>query len=440
MKKEKSMLVSLSIRNFASIGDEPFAFSMRTQISTEKTNKDKDYVVAVDSTECPYIMTCAGIYGANASGKTTVLKSLGFVKYILNVSHRFDKDHKLLDERFRFSNLKDESSEIQVIFIQNDYLYEYVLHYTPIEIKKEILRKKSIGKKRRWSTIIDRANTDTYKEIENFVNKNQLIVSVWNNLDGVDTFNDIYAFFNKVDLIRGASLPTSLGTIHFDEYKEKIIEMLNVADFGVQDIELVKENTLSENSIPENLKENYDEVQKILEIEKMDEDKSIDFPSSDSTIYKIFKGYIEEHSIHFIVTCRDTNETTQFKLRDLSEGTKIFFSYAGLLLSKLEHGGVLCIDEIERSLHPYLTKHIIDLFCDTDINTGQAQLIFTCHDAVMLHKNILNPEQTYLTEKDTYSLQSELYSLAEFSLKSDRDLDYSKKYLQGLFGGVPTII
>ena len=49
-------------------------------------------------------------------------------------------------------------------------------------------------------------------------------------------------------------------------------------------------------------------------------------------------------------------------------------------------------------LHPYLTKHIIDLFCDTDINKGQAQLIFTSHDISLLHRRTLKPETSVLYE------------------------------------------
>ena len=91
-RNKKRMLVNLSIRNFGPVGDEPFEFSMKTQLSTENANKDKEYAVSIDSTECPYVMTCAGIFGANASGKTTVLKALDFIKYILVESHKFDKE------------------------------------------------------------------------------------------------------------------------------------------------------------------------------------------------------------------------------------------------------------------------------------------------------------------------------------------------------------
>ena len=438
-RNKKRMLVNLSIRNFGPVGDEPFEFSMQTQLSTENANKDKEYAVPIDSTECPYVMTCAGIFGANASGKTTILNALRFIEYILDESHRFDREETLPDETFKFSDLKNENSEIQVVFTQNDYIYEYTVHCTSTEIATEILRQKSFGTGERWRIIIDRAKPHTYKDIEKFVNKNQSVISVWNNLDGVDKFDDVYDFFNKVNYIRGASLPTSFGTIHFNKY-DKIIEMLNIADFGVECIELVKENTFSKDSIPENLKEIYAHAQKILKNEEIGENKSIDLPSSDSRIYKIFEDRIEEHSICFEMQADDTGQKHKFKLRNLSSGTKTFFAYASMLLSKLHDGGVLCIDELERSLHPFLTKHIIDLFCDTDINKRQAQLIFTSHDAVMLHKNILQPEQIYFTDKDKYSLQAELYSLAEFSLKNDRDFDYGKKYLQGVFGGVPTII
>ena len=166
---------------------------------------------------------------------------------------------------------------------------QYIVH--PQKYPPKFLRQKSFGTGERWRIIIDRARPQTYKDIEKFVNKNQSVISVWNNLDGVDRFDDVYDFFNEVNLIRGAGLHPSMGAIHFDKYKDEIVKMLNIADFGVECIELVKENTFSKDSIPKNLENIYEVAQKRLKEQKNNE--SIDYSLSDSRIYKIFEGRIE---------------------------------------------------------------------------------------------------------------------------------------------------
>ena len=454
------MLVNLSIRNFGPVGDEPFEFSMETQQRTEKANKDKPYVVKIDSTECPYIMTSAGIFGPNASGKTTVLYALQTIEQVLEKSHRFDKDDRLPDESFKFSELKDACSEFDIVFLQGGYIYNYVLHYKPNKIEQEILNRKQIGKGKQWVEFINRKTKYVHSDVINDVwgkslfkkfgqnpildlvlwkslNDNQSIIAELHNKDDVSIFDDIYNFFANIQMIRGGRIPTSMGAVHLEEYENEILDMLHVADFGTQDILFVLEKEIPNNELPKGLKKIVPELQKELKNKKK---KTISIPSLDGRIYKIYPNKVEECSVRFKMQADVNQQVHSFELQDLSSGTKSFFAYAGILLVKLKRGGVICIDEIERSLHPYLTKHIVDMFNDPKINTGKAQLIFTSHDISLLSKKTLHPEQVYFTQKDDYTLQSELYSLAEFALKNDRDGDYGKKYLQGVFGAIPNIV
>ncbi len=452
------MLVNLSIRNFGPVGDEPFEFSMETQQRTEKANKDKPYVVEIDSTECPYIMTSAGIFGPNASGKTTVLYALQTIEQVLEKSHRFDKNDRLPDKSFKFSELKDACSEFDIVFLQGGYIYNYVLHYKPNKIEQEILNRKQIGKGKQWVEFVNRKTKYVHLDIIDDVwgkslfkkfgqhpildlalwkslNDNQSIIAELHNRDDVSIFNDVYNFFGALHIIQGDGLPTGTGTIHLDDDKQQILSMLNIADFGVQDTVLILEKEISHDELPELFEDIVPKLQ-----QKLVKKENFSIPIPDGGMLKIYPNKIEEYSIRFKMRADVNQQEHSFKLRDLSSGTKSFFAYAGILSAKLKQGGVVCIDEIERSLHPYLTKHIVDMFNDPETNTGKAQLIFTSHDISLLNKKTLHPEQVYFTQKDDYTLQSELYSLAEFSLKNDRDGDYGKKYLQGVFGAIPNIV
>ena len=428
------MLVHLSIKNFGPIGEEPFEFSMETQQHTEKANAGKDYVVEIDSTECPYIMTSAGIFGPNASGKTTILRALRLVEHILTKSHKFDKNSKLPDEVFKFSDVKDSFSEIDLIFLQNNFIYQYILHFNKDKIKQEILNCKEVGKGKKWILWIDRQqkylskdiirnvwgdkvlkNADADTILDDFfwhpLNQNQSVISELHNKDNVNIFDYVYTFFDKIVMTQGDGLPPIITVDHLEQYKREIIQMLNVADFGVEDILYIQENQYT-----------HDKAPRLLEdiLSKADRENSkdnISIINANGRIFKIFHDKIEEYSLKLQMKSDMNQQSYSFKLNDLSAGTRAFFAYAGVLLMVLKNEGIICIDEIERSLHPYLTKHIVDMFNDSDINTHRAQLIFTSHDVSLLHKKTLQPEQVYFTNKSDYTLQSELYSLAEFNLK-----------------------
>ena len=118
-----------------------------------------------------------------------------------------------------------------------------------------------------------------------------------------------------------------------------------------------------------------------------------------------------------------------------SRGTQKFFKMSAPILNTLREGKVLIIDELDASLHPMLTKHLIKLFHNKKINKLNAQLIFATHDTNLLHPSMFRRDQIWLTQKDRYGA-TELYSLAQFK-NVRKDEDFEKKYIQGKYGAVP---
>ncbi len=84
-------------------------------------------------------------------------------------------------------------------------------------------------------------------------------------------------------------------------------------------------------------------------------------------------------------------------------------------LAALESGAVLVVDEIESSMHPLLTRHLIEMVQDAAINTNHTQLIFTTHDTGLLDLTLLRRDQIWFAEKDEKTMQTDIYALTQFS-------------------------
>ena len=105
-----------------------------------------------------------------------------------------------------------------------------------------------------------------------------------------------------------------------------------------------------------------------------------------------------------------------------SVGTQRFFSRIGMWLAALESGSVLVVDEIESSMHPLLTRHLIEMVQDAAINTNHAQLIFTTHDTGLLDLTLLRRDQIWFAEKNEKTMQTDIYALTEFSPRKGENI------------------
>ena len=118
-----------------------------------------------------------------------------------------------------------------------------------------------------------------------------------------------------------------------------------------------------------------------------------------------------------------------------SLGTNLLFGIAELLLMTLQNGNVLVIDELDRSLHPFLLTKIIELFKDKDYNKKNAQLLFTCHSTDILENQTLRVSEVAIITK-TLKEGSTIRRLSDFEGLRNT-YDFRKMYLDGNFGGIP---
>jgi len=194
------------------------------------------------------------------------------------------------------------------------------------------------------------------------------------------------------------------------DFKNKIVDLVKTADIDIADI------NIEEDDVPLEI------------IEKLPMPESMK------------KGIIKSISINTKHIKYDNNGNiigeVVFELdKEESKGTRKFFAMSAPIIDTLQHGKVLIIDELDASLHPILTQHLIQLFHDKEINKKNAQLIFATHDTNLLKPYIFRRDQIWLTEKDKYG-STDLYSLAQFKGVRAKE-DFERQYIQGKYGAIP---
>ena len=149
--------------------------------------------------------------------------------------------------------------------------------------------------------------------------------------------------------------------------------------------------------------------------------------------------HLKIDAIHRMI---DSDQTTSIPLQNESAGTLKMFALYPMLDDVLSTGGVLFVDELNARLHPLLVRAFIITFLNPEINTKNAQLIFTSHDSWQLNGNILRRDEIWFAEKDLNGI-SNLYSLADFvdedGVKIRKDENYEKNYLLGKYGAIPSL-
>ncbi len=375
------------------------------------------------------LLKSAIIFGSNASGKTNVLKALGYMKNAIGYSMSTMPIIQLNNPFQFFSYSGNEESLYEVEFIQNKTYYRY-----GFTIQNGIITQEWLDKRQERLTNIF---TRTYNElsIANLganiskiirLNQNTLFISIANNFEfNIKNYiDDVLNWFGKL-LIIFENHTNSLDIYSFEngKYKDQALKILQLADIGIQKIEVKKDKIANMNN--GNLSVPISPIP-IPNSGQLKKEKNDIFNIDLITTFNVYNENKEPIGKKNVMLFKDKGFN--------SEGTERLLCYLGWILLALDKGMVIFLDEIDSKLHFLVADYILKLFNSIDKNPNNAQLICTAHNLMLMDEN-LRRDQIYFTSKDKYGC-SNLVSLSDFKNVRKNDL-FSKKYLAGFYSKLP---
>ncbi len=423
------MILELKIQNFLSFKDEVvFSFEATPDQTLE------DYYVATqpDGTR---ILKMAMVYGANASGKSNLIKAFGFLN---------DFTHTIPEEKeagtdfvpFKFDETSNKPGVFELLFYVNGKKHKYQLLIDGNTVFEEKLfvypgtqpanifnryynteKKISVvefGPKIKISAqAVEAIQLKTLKNSSVFSAYSQVNLSI-PELDEVKLWFDMQ-FMDSINPYTDLTEFSDHAIRNSDDIKKHALKFLKEADFNISDI-LFEDKT---RKIPEEMLEIFDSA-----------------PISDEEKARIKKEkvlYYEETSFMHKIIRNSIEETYSLPEEMQSQGTMRYYGLSAPFFHAIENNAFLPIDEIGSALHPLLVIHFLKEFLQ---KSKQAQLLFTTHNMSILNeKEILRKDAIWFAEKQKDG-GSELFSMADFNFR--KELSFYNAYKIGKFGGVPT--
>lgn len=435
-------ILSFRVKNHKSLRDETALELLDPSFKTLTPSSGKTWD---DS-----IHTVAGIFGANASGKSNLLDALRyFIAAVRHSSTLWQNGKKIPYAPFRLDQKsKNSDSVYELDFLIDDVRYRYGFGTSAQGIMFEYLD--HIPNKR-WKKIFTRERLDSGEYKVSFasgiqkieVSSRELILSRAGTLNRNDSIQEIFKnISNGIDFI---SLPKNQNSrinriiaaldeksISFNE----IESLLQIADIGIQKVDLWRHeseydpnnpNSSDPNIPPKIIFDLMRSLSSTQDSNQGEETNSTEKPSLQKLI---------QRRLEFIHHSSDANPSPLY-LNDESDGTLAWLVVSFAALKAIRSGGIVCGDELDSSLHPYLVYLLIRLFTDESINTQGAQLIFTTHDATILNQQEqlgLTYNNIWFTEKSREGV-TDLFSLGDFPHKDNKNIE--RLYLSGVYGAVP---
>jgi len=384
------------------------------------------------------VLRTSAIYGANASGKSNLIKAFKESKQMVTMGTA------IRTNRYFRSSLenKNKPSYFEFEFKKNgknySYGFEFLLSKQRIEsewlYELESEKENKIFFQRIGNRIEhnfegdDKTRMDVYtKDMENSDNTlflREMNRKTRNYEKGLSVFSEVFEWFSQnVKIFNVESYPQDAPKITEDD-KDTMVSLLRSLSTGITDICYEKVENI-EDFIPKIMLSEIHE-QLIRDRNKKPEDNTLSRGpyhlslSEDNDI--ILKKLVFKHE----------EPSISFDMEEESEGTRRLYDLLAIIVSK-EEDSIYVLDELDLKLHPQLTFRFVELFLKEKAGTRN-QLIFTSHESNLMDFKLLRRDEIWFVQKNEDG-SSSLYSLEDFNERTDRKID--KAYLEGRYGGVP---
>ena len=416
------MLIEFSATNYRSfLTTQSLALAANTATELQEENS---FVSPVSN--LPRLLRSSVVYGPNAAGKSNLIQAIAFMKrFVLSSAKESQEGEKIDAAPFLFNRQSSlNSSEFEVLFIQDGIRYQYGFAVNSKKVTGEWLFAYPEGRSQKWFE--RNYDPETQKDIWYFGPKftgrrkvwqeatrsNALFLSTAIQLNN-EQLKPVFNWFDhKLHVIdQGGNLHPGFSTSECEkeEKKKKILKFMNAADLSITDIFLEKKEFSTKDlpaEMPQNIKE---EISKDLDGKKLT-------------------------SLFFMHPSSDKGEDVALEFEEESAGTRKLFTLAGPWLDVLDNGLVLFVDELDISLHPHLVRFLLNLFHNPETNRHNAQLVFTTHDTTVLDQTLMRRDQVWFIEKDAENA-TRLYPLSDYKPRKGEALQ--KGYLYGRYGALP---
>jgi hypothetical protein len=415
------VLLQFAVENHRSLRDE------QTLTLTAASLRDRSEATlhTVPGLEDP-VLPAAALYGANASGKTNVLHALAFMRSAVLSSHRlWEPESGTPQQAFALDERANEPSTFEVdVWVDARYRYGFVLSAARVE--EEWLYSWPQGRKQTW---FERAG-DELEFGRNFHGENETIrgLTRQNSLflsaaaqNNHAAILPVFSWFRRLATVMRTGRDGAAGGLAAEggpwvselfgrqmsllqednDARVALVRLLHAADTGIVDI-------------------------------KIDEREG-PAQRGGAGLYRRRPALLFKHR-------SASGRDAWLPLEAQSAGTITLLEIGLSLIKCLQRGGVLCVDELEASLHPILALELLRLFHDRAENPARAQLLFTTHDTNLLGNILgaspLRRDQIWFTEKDRDGA-THLYPLTDFHPRKEENVE--RGYLQGRYGAVPLL-
>ncbi len=427
------MILNFSIQNFGSIKD-------KQTLSFEANKSDHLEEAYVAHYGGRRILKLALLYGANASGKTTVLKALDFLRQLV-IEPKSKKTERLDFEPYLFDpDTPKQPTVLSIEFIRNEVRYAYRVEFTKEAVVAEELYTYAPNKARIYQRTTDLERQFVEIKFGSKMTKSKAMKqsltanTLWNNtvLGGylktnVDSkeLQEVVDWF-KLYLKRMVQPQTSFEDLIFFQMEDgeilssDMIPILQQADLHISDIVIQSREIVGRQEVEDFLSlinDHHSVMSKGDVIELREEAKAV------------IKKVMLEHTVN--------GEKYQLPLAEESSGTKRYYEFAGLLALFIKDPRAMLIDELETSLHPDLYRHFIVSYL---LNTKDSQILATTHNRELLDdRDLFRNDAIWFTDKSNTDA-TEIYSLADFDRSViGKKTNVLNAYKSGKLSGTPIL-